>query len=85
MIEIKEYTIYNDTPSFQEQLYIFSIKKYFRPRFIRDEINITDHLFFAIVHQNTAPKNFLRYHNLTTSQLNKKFVVFQQTETKDIG
>ena len=51
---------------------------FFRPRFIRDEINITDHLFFAIVDRSGAPKNFLKYHNLTTSQLAKKFVVYQQ-------
>ena len=67
--------------SYLPHIFLLSIKIifFFRPRFIRDEINITDHLFFAIVDRSTnAPKNFLKYHNLTTSQLTKKFVVFQQ-------
>jgi len=59
---------------------------YVRPRFIRDEINMTDQLLLAIIYnKNSTPKNFLKYHNLTTSRLTKKFVLFEEAGSSKIG
>jgi len=49
---------------------------YVRPRFIRDEINISYPLFVGILMVDGTPDSFFKYYNLTTQHYCEKSVVF---------
>jgi len=49
---------------------------YIRPRFLRDEINMTQNLFVGFLVVESSPRNFLYYHNTTSRDHVQKTVVF---------